>query len=167
MHVDMSCFGTNYTLMGAENGSDDDGIGLGTAYKEMDICLRGAAGAANEITRIFTVDIGAVSRGLLHICLGQMFYNQGMRPFQIITFQSNHNISSFSISVPDYRHCISKCSGIKIDTGRRRPRVGDKKSSRRRRAPSYHKCHPQPYTVYLRREADVKIRSQVVPIVFT
>ena len=39
MNIDVAGLGGNDCLMGAQSGADGDHVGLGAAYKYMDVCI--------------------------------------------------------------------------------------------------------------------------------
>ena len=87
MDIDVSCGGTEHTLVPAKCRIDHGDIGLGSAYQKMDCQMVIPARLADLLPRLLTVFVLTVARGLLHVGLYQALQYLGMRSFVIITLE--------------------------------------------------------------------------------
>ena len=82
---DMTCMGSDNTLMTAQKRIDHSCIGLCSADKKLHPCPRGFTGHADLVPRRVRKRIESVAAGLHHICLNKALHDRRMRPLHIIT----------------------------------------------------------------------------------
>ena len=84
VHADVSCFGRDDALIGAEQRVDDDGICLRAADEEEDFSVVRLAGSANLFAGGFGIGVKPVARRLLHVRLPKAAQNLGMCALHIV-----------------------------------------------------------------------------------
>ena len=94
MYIHMPGHRRQHSLMWAQDGGDHRKVGLCPAHKEMYIYIHTAALVLDPLLRTAAERIFPIPRRLDKIRLFQLLYDGRVRPFQIITFKSDHNITS-------------------------------------------------------------------------
>ena len=90
MHINVSAYCCNCTLIRTECRTDHSCIGLCSAYQEMHICILTFTQILNLLSCTVAVWIQSISVGLFHICLYHPLHNCRMGTFCIITLKSIH-----------------------------------------------------------------------------
>ena len=90
VHIDMACVRAQHALMGAQRRRNYRKIGLGPADKEMDIQIRSAAQAGNQLPGLVAIGVLPVTGSLLHIRFRHSAENIRMGAFTVITVEKNH-----------------------------------------------------------------------------
>ena len=90
MHIDMTAGSCQNSLIWPKNRTDNGRIGLCAANQKLHINILTAAGLTDQTSRLITIRIQPVSRGLIHICLYHTFQNLRMSAFCIITLKLYH-----------------------------------------------------------------------------
>ena len=91
--------GGDDALPAAEHGGDDDGVGLGAAGDEEDVCLGEGAGGTYLLFCAGAVGVGAVAGHLLEVRFRQLLQDGGMRTLAVVVLKIQHILSLSFITI--------------------------------------------------------------------
>ena len=88
--VDVSAGGAHDALVRAELRGDDGGVGLRPADEEMDLGVRAAEHAADQVRGPGAMRVLSVAQGLLQVGLPERLENLRTAAFQVVAFETDH-----------------------------------------------------------------------------
>ena len=90
VNVDMAGMRCDHSLIRLQQRLDNQHIGLGAAYKKMDVGMGGVADMANGVAGFFTERIQTITDGLSQVRIKQCLKNLWMRAFAVIVSETVH-----------------------------------------------------------------------------
>ena len=82
--------GGNHALPAVQQGSNDDGVGLGAARDKAHVCLGAGAGGADLLFGACAVGVGAIAGHFLQIRLHQLLQDGGVGALAVVVFKIVH-----------------------------------------------------------------------------